>query len=35
MANWTSGRTIPRLEIMAEMAALVDMDVKEFIEEGC
>lgn len=35
VANWTAGRTIPRLEIMAEMATLVDMDVKEFIEEGC
>lgn len=32
---WISKRSVPRLESMASLAAVVDMDVKKFIEEGC
>ncbi|WP_347298156.1 helix-turn-helix transcriptional regulator [Dolosigranulum savutiense] len=35
IVRWVAGRTVPRLETMAELAVLVDMDIKEFIEKGC
>ena len=35
IVRWAAGRTVPRLETISELAVLVDMDIKEFIEKGC
>lgn len=35
IVRWLSGENVPRLEVMAELAVLADMDIKEFLEKGC